>query len=479
MTIARDNPFDRNLDAFLGPAQAAPVSRGRTVLLVGNLPMMSGLWLSQYADREARDRGPACLLRMERDAVQIEVFRTGGSRPAIRPQATLAEALRAVAPHVGAWFVVPPAPSGVSIPDSTEDVVVLTGADEPAVVAAYTLVKDSVERMRARPSRGGSARAALPGSAPRVSVAVLGADDEACRSVSNTLDRTMRAFLKVELPVRGGLQRVAAVESVFRGTFDAREMSLEDLFAEIDAAEAAAEPLPTPAPVELPARERFAARPERMPPRRVAAAPGGVANAVVGSAVGSAATPTVEHEPRLSPTLPFPRSRAGRADEAVVEPKPARAVPAASATASPVAPPASSPAALPPAPAAGTAVGRAREIDAELPTTLVALLDGLTALAIRAPREKSVELALDGEGRLHVVGRACDAPSILRAAAWAREHAELLAMADARIVEAEPRIDLVVSHLREARALDGATVHLLTLVEVGGRRGYLAQVVPA
>ena len=462
MTIARENPFDRNLDAFLGPAQVAAVTRPRTVLLVGNLPMMSGLWLSQFADREARDSGPVCLLRMERDAVQVEVFRTGGVRPAIRPQATLAEALRAVAPLVGAWFIVPPTPVGVSIPDATEEIVVLTGADEPAVVAAYTLVKDSVERMRARPSRGGSARAALPGSAPRVSVAVLGADDETCRGVSNTLDRTMRAFLKVELPVRGGLQRVAAVESVFRGTFDAREPSLEDLFAEIDAAEAATDSSPAPhasTPAEQSARERFAARPERLPPRRAAAMPSAVA------------APAAEPEVRLAPTLPFPRARAGRADDAVVEPKP-MPMPTP-ATAAPAASPA--PAALPPAPLAGAAPARVRRIDAELPEALVALLDGLTAIAIRAPRDKSIELALDEEGRLHIVGRACDAGAILRVSAWAREHAELLAMADARIARAEPLVDLVVANLRDARAIDGAIVHLLTLVEVGGRRGYLAQ----
>jgi hypothetical protein len=327
-------------------------------------------------------------------------------------------------------------------------------------VAAYTLVKDSVERMRARPSRAGSARAALPGSAPRVSVAVLGADDEACRGVSNTLDRTMRAFLKVELPVRGGLQRVAAVESVFRGTFDAREPSLEDLFAEIDAAEAATESSPAPhasTPAEQSARERFAARPERLPPRRAAAMPSAVA------------VPAAEPEVRLAPTLPFPRARAGRADDAIVEPKP-------TPTPAPAAPAASpAPAALPPAPLAGAAPARVRRIDAELPEALVALLDGLTAIAIRAPRDKSIELALDEEGRLHIVGRACDAEAILRVSAWAREHAELLAMADARIARAEPLVDLVVSNLRDARAIDGAIVHLLTLVEVCGRRGYLAQ----
>ena len=105
----------------------------------------------------------------------------------------------------------------------------------------------------------------------------------------------------------------------------------------------------------------------------------------------------------------------------------------------------------------------------------MALLDGLTAIAIRAPSDKSIELALDEEGRLHIVGRACDAGAILRVSAWAREHAELLAMADARIARAEPLVDLVVANLRDARAIDGAIVHLLTLVEVGGRRGYLAQ----
>ena len=30
----------------------------RTLVLVGNLPVMNGLWLSQYADREARENAP-------------------------------------------------------------------------------------------------------------------------------------------------------------------------------------------------------------------------------------------------------------------------------------------------------------------------------------------------------------------------------------------------------------------------------------
>lgn len=109
---------------------------------------------------------------------------------------------------------------------------------------------------------------------------------------------------------------------------------------------------------------------------------------------------------------------------------------------------------------------------------LVPELAGLEPIAFRAPRDKHIELAIDAEGRLHIVGRATDATSILRVRGWAREHGELLAMADARIAPVEPAIDLVVADLRDARAIDGATVHVLTLVELGGRRGYLAQIAP-
>ena len=94
MSAVQDNPFDRNLDAFLGtrtPERKGSASASRTLVLVGNLPVLSGLWLSQFADREARERGAACMLRIDDDAVQIELFVANGRRPSIRPQATLAD----------------------------------------------------------------------------------------------------------------------------------------------------------------------------------------------------------------------------------------------------------------------------------------------------------------------------------------------------------------------------------------------------
>jgi putative endopeptidase len=75
------------------------------------------------------------------------------------------------------------------------------------------------------------------------------------------------------------------------------------------------------------------------------------------------------------------------------------------------------PKAMPPEP---IAPARARSVKSELPAQLVPELAGLEPIALRAPRDKHIELAIDADGRLHIVGRATDAAAILRARGWAR-----------------------------------------------------------
>jgi hypothetical protein len=460
MSAVQDNPFDRNLDAFLGtrtPERKGAVGAARALVLVGNLPVLSGLWLSQYADREARERGAVCMLRVDSDAVQLELFIANGRRPSVRPQATLAEALRSVAPAVSAWLVVPRASDPVAVPVDANEIVVLTGADDPAVIAAYTLVKRCVESIESR----GDLR-----SRPRISVTVLGASDDESALVEHKLDKTTRAFLDVDLPVRGGLQRVKPIESAFRGTFDAHAPLVEDVFAMIRAAEAAASN-EVPMSNDSTSRERgdrgerFAPRRERLAPRRTLIEPGPIPFNRAG------AIPPMPASPVRTAAVAAP---APDATEIKPEPTPIAAAPAPAARVAPLH------GALPPEP---LAPARARIIKGELPAQLVPELAGLEPIALRAPRDNHIELAIDGEGRLHVVGRATEAAAILRVRGWARDHAEILALADTRISRADPMIDLVVPDLREARSIDGVTVHVLTLVEVAGRRAYVAQVAPA
>jgi hypothetical protein len=473
MSAVQDNPFDRNLDAFLGtrtPERKGSASASRTLVLVGNLPVLSGLWLSQFADREARERGAACMLRIDNDAVQIELFVANGRRPSIRPQATLAEALRAVAPVVSAWLVVPRAADPIEVPADVGEVVVLTGADEPAVIAAYTLVRRCVDAFKTRREGRGH---------PRTSVAVLGATDDECAFVERTLDKATRAFLQVDLPVRGGLQQVKPTESAFRGTFDAHSPLVEDVFAMIRAAEAASATdtnNSAASSTRFDRGERFTPRRERLAPRRSLVEP-----APIPFNRGVSIPPMPAAMPAAMPaTIPATMPASAPAMAAAPAPMPAAAPRDHGAfTSVPPSVPTSAPASLPPEPITPS---RARSVKGELPAQLVPELAGLEPIALRAPRDKHIELAIDADGRLHIVGRATDATAILRARGWAREHGELLSLADPRISSGErgidPVIDLVVSDLRDARAIDGATVHVLTLVEIAGRRGYLAQIAP-
>ncbi|MFM7133149.1 MAG: hypothetical protein ACKO0W_02405 [Planctomycetota bacterium] len=489
MSAVPDDPFERNLDAFLGPQAGR-----RTLVLVGHLPVMSGLWLSQYADRVARDRGAVCMLRLEHDAVTLEVLRANGRRPAVRPQATLAEAMRAVATAVTTWMVVPRANDAVEIPTAIEEITILTGADEPAVVSAYRLVKSCVE-----------SSAAAGAILPPISVAVLGADDEECARVAEKLDKTTRAFLHVDLPVRGGLQRVAPVESTFRGTFDAEAPKLAQILAMIAEAERtapAAQPAvaaTSAAPFATERGDRFAPRAERRPPRIVRpddAPTDARARSLAPSVAPSLARAAESLPPRGVRGAPFAHddsaldsARAVLAGATRTMAEAARrlrdrdeAEAVSAAPAAPSAEPARTsdrPAAVSIAPAPALPV-RARIVEGGLPQRLVPEIEGLVALPFAPPRIAGVELAVDAEGALHLVGRFDDLANLHRARAWARDHAEILALAHPGLrAGAAIALDVVVTNPADAVPLEGAQVHLLSLVEVAGRRGYLRQALPA
>jgi hypothetical protein len=550
MSKLHDNPNDRtpidqHLDALLGPAPAHPSAartRGggpiatRVLVVAGHLPKHASIWLSQYAGNEAREHGSVCILRLDVDAVQVELFVGGGPRPTIRLGASLPEALRAIAPGVASWLVVPRASDPIEVPEDADEVTFLIGPGNAAVVGGYELIKRCVESVRRRDAARTNPRRT------RFGVVVVGAAEEEVARAKATLGASTRTFLEFEIPVCVGEQRIAPSEGAFRGTFDVPSPLVADLFAMIRAAEAAALSESVEAAsggARTAPMERFSARPERLAPQRrelpdhrpipftrsapatqgaqpptrpsMSAVHGNtVVRAPAAMAPGPAAKPhavqVLKPAPAALPAIapvaqpaaalrepPARRAPEQRIDLGRTSVAPSVAPSIAPSVAPAISPPKSQipvqPSAAPRVePAARPAAGslppepvvpsRARAVEGELPAVLAPELAGLEPIAFRAPREKHIELAIDAEGRLHIVGRASDATAILRVRGWAREHGELLAMADARIAPLEPAIDLVVSDLRDARAIDGATVHVLTLVELGGRRGYLAQIAP-
>ena len=104
-------------------------------------------------------------------------------------------------------------------------------------------------------------------------------------------------------------------------------------------------------------------------------------------------------------------------------------------------------------------------------------VDGLSPLAARSPAHPEVELAVDDEGTLHVLGGVAAVRDLPLVADWAFTHAELLALAcpDAPI---DPRRrpqghvftddPLAVSDLHRSHL----HLHLLAEVEIDGHRGW-------
>lgn len=111
---------------------------------------------------------------------------------------------------------------------------------------------------------------------------------------------------------------------------------------------------------------------------------------------------------------------------------------------------------------------------------LAAQLDGLHPLRARCPYEPLVEFAYDQDGRLHALEHADHATvsSLLTAASWAAQHAELIGMtldAQGRVrTGMAPTMHVFTERPSDVRRLldTEVRVHLLSSVEVEGRTAW-------
>ena len=130
-----------------------------------------------------------------------------------------------------------------------------------------------------------------------------------------------------------------------------------------------------------------------------------------------------------------------------------------------------------PTPTAIPAVAAAANVT--LPARLVPLLRGLRPLGIDCPAVPEIELALDDERRLHVVGRADQLARVRAAHAWATAHRELIGMAFADLRGGfEIRERIVLDDARQAVALHGTGVLLDVVVRAETPSGAVQVVLP-
>ncbi len=414
-----------------GEGQAARTTDGPTLgavttVLVGNLPVMAGLWTTQFADAVARIAGPTALVRFERDDVTIELLRADGRQVPPAGPAAVSRWLPRAASTVRRWLIcVPAETSPAEVLAAGQEILLMTGADEAAVTGAYLRLKYLADE---------GINAGTP--IERVGLVIVGATTEQAAHAAARLGDAARSFLGVDVETVACLPRIERVESSARATYPAEECPpIAQFTRELQSARVGAShrfdaDLPAASLVmhtEAAAVEpKFPSMPQPFTSRQEPLAHGD-------SAMDTTHAP---HTPHAAPHTPHPA--------------PARTAPAFAAL--PV---------------------------AELPLKLVPLLRGLRALGISCPMAPDIELALDDERRMHIVGRADQLARVRTARTWAAMHRELLGMAFAELKDGfEVRERILLGDAREAISLHGTGVLLDVLVVAETPNGRVHVVVP-
>jgi hypothetical protein len=449
-----------------GEGQAARTADGPTLgavttVLVGNLPVMAGLWTTQFADAVARIAGPTALVRFERDDVTIELLRADGRQVPPAGPAAVSRWLPRAASTVRRWLIcVPAETSPAEVLSVGQEILLMTGADEAAVTGAYLRLKYLADE---------GVNAGTP--IERVGLVIVGATTEQAAHAAARLGDAARSFLGVDVETVACLPRIERVESSARATYPAEECPpIAQFTRELESARAGAShrfdaDMPAASLVmhtETTAVEpKFPSMPQPFSSRQEPLAHGDSAMNTT-HAPQSGAT---EHVAHTSHTAHAPQST-----------HTSHAAPHTSHTATHTSHVATH---TPHAAPARSAPAFAALPVAELPLKLVPLLRGLRPLGISCPMAPDVELALDDERRMHIVGRSDQLARVRTARTWATMHRELLGMAFAELKDGfEVRERILLGDAREAISLHGTGVLLDVLVVAETPTGRVHVVVP-
>lgn len=209
MSRAPDD-FDGITSAFLGGGSSgfgtsksravAQASLMPTLLIVGNVPTLAGIWIAQYADQHARTSGPVALIRLDGAASRGEVYRAQGRALPTDGGAWMERA----SVFARSWIVCTDCQSDASaIALSGCSLVLLTGTDETALAAA----KKTIEAVVQAGKMGGA-------SVCKIALAFVGSPETSAQAACNSLiawaaERT----IAVALSLGAHSPRVDRVES--------------------------------------------------------------------------------------------------------------------------------------------------------------------------------------------------------------------------------------------------------------------------
>lgn len=431
-----------------GAATAKPVARRVDVLVLGSLPGLGGTWATQHARATAIQLGaPACFLRLSGGQLVIDLIWPDDARPVAFPACDdAAGALRLAAQHAGAWLLRVQGPdegvldewlaqpAAANSPDPMVDRVrLLTGADDPAIIAAYGRLK--------------AWHAASPhGFARLARVTIVEPDAARAATAESRLRKAAASFLETQLAPaeRLGAMRPVRLTTLYCGPFELGAREALALIRKVSAEVPQAAPAPTP------------------------------------------------HVELVSPAAPGP----ALAGQASIEPGQHAAASSngpARANSSPVSSPKAATNGVHPEPAplrvATTTHASHAPRPVHTPTTdqIIAMIarsagiDTLRAAPTNCPWSPAIVLAVDQQGEAHAIAFAPDeahvplaAVDLLTASRWCAEHASLLAMAGITPRATDTTLHLITPVPAAARRLADTGLRVHAAVRVGESWGAVA-----
>lgn len=444
------------------PAHAVAVE----AVILGNLPGLSGPWLTQYAQLLAQQEGPVAILHVDDDLIDLELVEPtnqdtigrGGSRGVslrmppgggrIDP-VTVLEALLGSPGSAPGTVLVHLDPQndehGLARALMIEDWTLMCGADDLAVVGGYRMLKTLVEQNPAV-------------SHKRVGLMVMGSDPKLSQDAARKFQSAAQSFLNTPVQLLGWQKQMVPVNLRHLGRFEdvgSAWPRLADWFDRY----AATEPMVVEEPVAI---ERPA------PPRVSAPKPAPIAEPA----------PIVQTAPRRTPP-------ASRLSEPVSRPaiEPPRFVPR--------------PRQVQPAPATQPVTPAATTQDTDEPNLVELLMAGHgsvpggIAMEARCPHQPQTRLMLDQTGRLHLLHRHDSHADgieglqpamvdLMQARKWVREHLALLQLTQRQLKfdpATEPVLHLFTDRADWATALsarlgEALKLHLLQEVQIGEQRAW-------
>jgi hypothetical protein len=419
--MADDEPVGGTEPVRRGPAARARNEPAVEAVITGHLPVRGAVWVRAYASAVSRGEGrPIALVRVTGDRTTVELVGSSVETDAVSDTELAIQAVSSATEH---WLLhfdeIDQA--GMLRERGFDRVTVLSGADEPAVVSAYRLLKTLSD------DRGD----AIAEGALDVGISIVGSGHDETARATDRIGIAAKRFLSMDLSARRAVPKIETATVSMIGDVD-RRCEPSGLLETIAACVADA---------REPAVDRETAR-------RVASV---LDSGRPGPAVETSAAASVLGDEHVRTGRVADGSAAG-----VVRPAARRAFDRADS----------------PAETALTS-------DRPLPSTLVA---GLTGLDLPCPVADGVEIATDGEGGLHLLawwdGDA--AGRLMKARVWAGINLPLLArLAPLDASKRRATLHAVCDSVGVAADLRGAemTVHLAQPITAATANGWVTTAV--